>query len=122
MRTPDMLSVLGNLSTERYVLVEGTRAIELGPDHMGKMRLGPVSTLPVGSEVEYCGQGFNANTVRVRCRGRFYFIYRQDLEAQRQTKAAFASAGNSWSISTRTVPLVSCRRIEHEPVRMRQNL
>jgi hypothetical protein len=93
MWNPKVLSTLEELSSQRYLLSQRIRAIELGPDQMGKMRLGPVSTIPAGSEVECCGQGFNANTVRVRCRGRFYFVYRQDLEMQHEAKARCACCG-----------------------------
>ena len=94
MRNPGMLALLDNLPKQEYVLSEDIRAIEVGSDEMGKTRLGRVSTIPAGSEVECCGQGFNANTVRVRCRGRFYFAYRQDLEVQHEAKARCACSGH----------------------------
>ena len=90
MWNPKQLSTLDDLSSQRYVLSQGIRAIELGSGQRGKTRLGPVSTIPAGSEVECCGQGFNENTVRISCRGRFYFVYRQDLEMQHEAKIRYA--------------------------------
>ena len=60
MRNPKMLPTLDELSSQQYLLSEDIRAIELRSDELGKMRLGPVSTIPAGSEVECRGQGFTA--------------------------------------------------------------
>ena len=93
MSNPEILSISDDLSTRRHLLSQEIRALELGPDASGQMRLGPVSTIPTGSEVECCGQGFNTDTVKICWRGKFYFIFREDFETHRKPTARCASCG-----------------------------
>jgi len=43
-------------------------------------RLGNVLQLARGSHLELCGGGYDARTVKVRCEGKFYFVFLQDLQ------------------------------------------
>ena len=91
MRNPDILTSLDSLSAGLHTLTEEIRAIELVTDANGEMRLGLVSKIPAGSAVECCGKGFNEGTLKVRCHGKFYFVFQHDLEVQ--CKSAAMSAG-----------------------------
>lgn len=82
MWNPDVLPIFDCLSERLYTLAEEIPAIELTPEVTGEMRLGLVSKIPADSDVECCGQGFDGRTVKVRWRGKFYFVFRQDLEIQ----------------------------------------
>ncbi len=42
-------------------------------------RFGGIATLPKGSCVEICGSGFNERTYKVKCQGRYFFVFQQDL-------------------------------------------
>ena len=44
-----------------------------------KARLGAVLQMPPGSLLEVCGEGFNPRTVKVRCAGSYFFVFREDL-------------------------------------------
>jgi len=35
--------------------------------------------LPEGAEVTFCGEGFNASTVKARSAGQLYFLFVEDL-------------------------------------------
>ena len=82
MWNPDVLPIFDCLSERLYTLAEEIPAIELTPEVTGEMRLGLVSKIPADSDVECCGQGFDGRTVKVRWRGKFYFVFRQDFESQ----------------------------------------
>jgi hypothetical protein len=43
--------------------------------------------LPRGATLEVCGDGFNERTVKVRTNNRYYFVFRQDIEAPRAMAA-----------------------------------
>lgn len=79
-------------AARRYQLSSEIQVIEWGPD-LGETRLGPVSFIPAASDVEYGGPGFNAETVRIRWRGKSYFVFRQDLETQHQVNTRYACCG-----------------------------
>ena len=90
MWNPDVLPNFDGLSERVYALSEEILAIELAPDVTAGMRLGPVSKIPAVSGIECCGQGFDGRTVKVRWRGKFYFVFREDLETQCKTAAMCA--------------------------------
>lgn len=46
----------------------------------GKRRLGTITQLPQGAELEISGEGFNDRTVKVRWHNSFYFVFRDDIE------------------------------------------
>ena len=62
--------------------------IQSAPD--GRERLGRLSSLPAGAELENCGNGFNRRTMKVRHKRAFYFVFLRDLEAQRNNSFAIA--------------------------------
>ncbi len=72
-------------SEERaQTLAKNIAAIQLlPPDGAGETRLGMITQLPTGAEVQICGEGFNERTVRVRWAGGYYFVFLQDLEVPR---------------------------------------
>jgi hypothetical protein len=82
MWNADALSTSVDCSEESCVLSEEILATELIPTQTGQMQLSPLSSLPKGTEIEICGEGFNDRTAKVRWRGRFYFVFLQDLENQ----------------------------------------
>jgi hypothetical protein len=82
MWNADALSTSLDCSEQSCVLSEEILATELIPNRTGGMQLSPLSSLPKGTEIEICGEGFNDRTAKVRWRGRFYFVFLQDLENQ----------------------------------------
>ena len=46
----------------------------------GGRRLGTITQLPRGAELQISGEGFNDRTVKVRCHDSFYFVFRDDIE------------------------------------------
>ncbi len=59
-------------------------AIQLVPGEVGITRLGLLSELRTGETLEFCGEGFNSRTAKVRVHGNYFFVFLQD----------FASAAN----------------------------
>jgi hypothetical protein len=92
MRDFETPSLSRGISSRRYHLSREIQAIEWGPA-FGETRLGPISFIPAGSDVEYGGPGFDAETVRIRWRGKSYYVFRQDLEMQRQLNTRHACCG-----------------------------
>lgn len=90
MWSRDVLSIFDGPFARPYVLAREIWAVELAPEDGGAMRLGPVSKIPAGAGIECCGQGFNERTVKVRWRGKLYFAFQQDLEAQDKPAARHA--------------------------------
>lgn len=43
-------------------------------------RLGAITQLPRGAELQISGDGFNERTIKVRCQDSFYFVFRDDIE------------------------------------------
>jgi hypothetical protein len=71
-----------------YCLSKNIAGIQVLPAvGVGEPRLGMITQLPQGAELELCGEGFNDRTIRVRWAEGFYFVFLQDLEIQR-TKSA----------------------------------
>jgi hypothetical protein len=75
---------------QRYLLTDNIAAMEVIPSTAGESGLGPMLRLPKGAAIEYCGEGFNEQTVKVRWHGKLYFVYREDLATQRKPTARFA--------------------------------
>jgi hypothetical protein len=64
-----------------YSLSKNIAGIQVLPAaDAGEPRLGMITQLPQGAELEVCGEGFNERTVRVRWAEGFYFVFLQDLE------------------------------------------
>ena len=64
-------------------LLRSISAVQLVDDEHGGAKLGGVSQLGPGSKVQCCGDGFDQYTVKVRAKGRIYFVFLEDLESQR---------------------------------------
>jgi hypothetical protein len=76
-----------------YTLGRNVSAIQiLSGDGENRSRLGLITQLPEGAEVDVRGPGFNEKTVRVRCAGSSYFVFLEDLELHRK-RAASAGMG-----------------------------
>jgi len=72
-----------------YTLPNSVSAIQLLPAEDGeKTRLGLITHLPEGAEIEIGGPGFSDRTVCVRCCGASYFVFLDDLELVREQAAA----------------------------------
>ncbi|HEX7360346.1 MAG TPA: hypothetical protein VF283_07625 [Bryobacteraceae bacterium] len=69
------------------MLSKNIPAIPLEHAEDGEERLGAISRLPRGAELEPCGLGFDPNTVRVTWSGRHYFVFIQDLREQAAARA-----------------------------------
>jgi hypothetical protein len=68
-----------------YVLPKMVSAIPILPcDEVGSVRLGLLTQLPEGAEIEIGGTGFNDKTIRVRCGSAAYFVFLDDLELVRK--------------------------------------
>ena len=81
MLNSDILSIPDCLVPERsHTLSKTIAAIELLPVEGKEGRLGNVSQLRPGSRLDFCGDGYDTRTVKVRCEGKFYFVFLQDLE------------------------------------------
>lgn len=65
----------------RFQLSKPLTAFHLSVDEWGMTRNGFLSELPAESVVELCGCGFNAQTVRVRVEGQYYFVFTRDMES-----------------------------------------
>jgi hypothetical protein len=65
--------------TPTYRLPNAAAAIQASCTRDGAPELGTISHLPEGAELEFCGDGFNENTVKVRWEGQSYFVFLQDI-------------------------------------------
>jgi hypothetical protein len=75
------LSIPDCLVPERsHTLSRPIAGIQLVPVDGKQGKLGSVSQLHPGSRLDFCGGGYDALTVKVRCDGKFYFVFLQDLE------------------------------------------
>lgn len=74
---------------ESYTLARSVSAIQIlssGPEE--RSRLGLITQLPEGVQVDIGGPGFNDRTVRIRCSGASYYVFLEDLEAQKKSAAS----------------------------------
>lgn len=74
---------------ETYTLGKSVSAIQIMAAEDGSRRLGLITQLPEGAQIDVGGPGFNDRTVKVRCGGSSYFVFLDDLEPHRK-RAAFA--------------------------------
>lgn len=74
-----------------YTLTRNVSAIQILSDSEERSRLGLITQLPEGVQVDIGGPGFNDRMVRIRCSGTSYYVFLEDLEPQRK-RAASASA------------------------------
>jgi hypothetical protein len=61
-------------------LSKAIAGIELVPGEGKQGQLGTVSQLRPGSVLEFCGEGYDARTVKVRCQGSLYYVFLQDVQ------------------------------------------
>jgi hypothetical protein len=65
--------------TPTYRLPNTVAAIQACCTRDGAPELGAISHLPEGAELEFCGDGFNESTLKVRWEGQSYFVFLQDI-------------------------------------------
>lgn len=65
--------------TPTYRLPNTVAAIQASCAREGAPELGAISHLPEGAELEFCGDGFNDSTLKVRWEGQSYFVFMQDI-------------------------------------------
>jgi len=72
-----------------YTLGKNVSAIQIVTSGIGGVpRLGLMTQLPEGVQVDVGGPGFNDRTVAVHCGGSAYYIFLEDLEPQRKRSAS----------------------------------
>jgi len=72
-----------------FILGNSVSAIQILPTEDGeRTRLGLITQLPEGAEIEIGGPGFSDRTVCVRCSGASYFVFLDDLDALHGAAAA----------------------------------
>lgn len=69
-----------NLSFSRKVISRRISALQLVQVRGAQGKLGPLSQLAPGTDVEICGDGYNDRTTKVRVQGDYFFVFREDLE------------------------------------------
>lgn len=75
-----------------YVVPNNVSAIQVLPSEDNEVtRLGLLTQLPEGAELQIAGPGFNDLTLRVKCGSAFYYVFLDDLELVRK-RTAFACA------------------------------
>jgi hypothetical protein len=79
----NILSIPDSLVPERsHTLLKAIAGIQLVAVEGKQGRLGSVLQLAPGSRLDFCGEGYDARTVKVHCKGKFYFVFLQDLERE----------------------------------------
>lgn len=74
------------------VLAHCIRAVPIVVGVGDREEVGPISQLPEGARLRFCGDGFNDFTVRVYWEGHYYFVFLQDLQDNpRRTVAKLVS-------------------------------
>jgi len=68
-------------------LTKPIAAVQAAACEEGRTRLGLVSQLPPGAEIEVCGDGLTDRTVKVCWKNQFYFVFCQDLDTMRNAVA-----------------------------------
>lgn len=66
-----------------YFLSKNIAAIQVVPHECETSRLGVITQLPEGAQLDACGDGFDDRTIKVKWQGCCYFVFLQDLEANR---------------------------------------
>lgn len=76
-----------------YTLARNVPAIQILPGNTeDRSKIGLITQLPEGVQVEVGGPGFDDRTVRIRYSGNAYYVFLEDLEPHRK-RAASALAG-----------------------------
>ena len=76
-----------------YTLARNVSAIQILPgNEADRSKLGLITQLPEGVQLDFTGPGFDDRTVRVRYSGNAYYVFLEDLEPQKK-RAASALAG-----------------------------
>jgi len=71
-----------------YTLPKSVSAIQILPSEDGeRTRLGLITQLPEGAEIEIGGPGFSDRTISVRCCGASYFVFLDDLDVVKKHAA-----------------------------------
>ncbi|MBV8833844.1 MAG: hypothetical protein JO217_13975 [Acidobacteriaceae bacterium] len=81
------------LARERksFVLSRNISGIQVICDEMGRRRMGTLVQLPEGAGLQICGEGFDANTVKIVWEGGTYYVFLADLEPAAETLARAAA-------------------------------
>jgi hypothetical protein len=75
------INVAGETYFERFhILPKIVSAIQIHPSDSGAKRLGLITQLPKGAEIEIGGPGFNDQTIQVRCGAASYYVFLEDLD------------------------------------------
>jgi hypothetical protein len=77
---------------ETYTLGKSVSAIQIMAAEDGSRKLGLITQLPEGAQIDIGGPGFNDRTLKVRCGGSSYFIFVEDLEPNRKRVASAVMA------------------------------
>jgi len=67
------------LSGDHLKLARRVNAVHLEEKSDGNLKMGLLTQLAPGTDLETCGEGCNHRTVRVRVGQESYFVFRQDL-------------------------------------------
>ena len=70
-----------DFNNTQFCLAKNAPAMQIVPDENGKLRLGTLTRLPEGAEVQICGEGFNDRTAKVVWGGSSYYVFRDDLQS-----------------------------------------
>jgi len=74
-----------------HLLPRIVSAIQIHPSYdCDSERLGLITQLPQGAEIEIGGPGFNDQTIQVRCGSGSYYVFLDDLELRESTVAGGA--------------------------------
>lgn len=76
-----------------HFLSKNIAAIQVLPHENQSSRLGVITQLPEGAELDPCGDGFDERTIKVKWQGSCYFVFLQDLETNR---LQIISTSRSW--------------------------
>ena len=77
----DQISIPVCVSVEKIIRTQrNISAIRIERMENGSARLGALSEIPSGVQIEVCGAGFNDRTVKARYAEDFFFVYLQDID------------------------------------------
>ncbi len=71
-------------------LVRNTATIQIRSDGNGKIRMGTLTQLPGGANLELIGDGFDEHTARVAWEGSSYYIFLEEADARPRSMAQYA--------------------------------
>jgi hypothetical protein len=72
-----------------FCLQKNIAAIQVLPTgNSEEPRLGMITQLPAGAELQVCGEGFNERTMKVQWAGGLYFVFLQDVDSPLTMQAA----------------------------------